>query len=85
MKLIRQQVNINKMQLSFMPAFRAPGTILRQLQEIYSAKKEYLYIAFVDFEKVFEGVPKDVAWCVLRNLGVKGWFFRYVQSMHRDA
>ena len=53
-KLIRQQVDIDKMQLGFMPRSGTTNAIfiLRQLQEKYLAKKTaFVILAFVDLKK----------------------------------
>ena len=47
--------------------------IVCQLQDKYLAKKKYLWIAFVDLEKAFDRVPREVGWWVLRYLGVDEW------------
>ena len=50
------------MQLGFMPEFGTTNTIfiLRQLQEKCLAKKKDLFFAFIDLEKAFDSVPRDV-------------------------
>ena len=45
----------------------------KQLQERYLAANKRLYMAFVDLEKVFDGVPRKVIRWVLRKLGVEEW------------
>ena len=86
-KLIREQVHINDMQFGFM---KGRGTtdaifIARQLQEKYIAKKKKLYFAFVDLEKAFDRVPRDVVWWAMRKLGVEEWLLKVVQSMYQNV
>ena len=85
--LIRKQVNIDEMQFGFMPGCSTTDAIfiLRQLQEKYLARKRNLYFAFVDLEKAFDRVPRDVVWWALRKLGVEEWLIRVVQSMYRNT
>ena len=45
----------------------------KQLQEKYLAANKRLYMAFVDPEKVFDGIPRKVIRWVLRKLGVEEW------------
>ena len=42
--------------------------IVRQLQEKYLAKNKELWMALVDLEKAFDGVPREVVWWALRYL-----------------
>ena len=61
-KIIREGISIDDMQFGFM---RGRGTtdaifILRQLQEKDLAKNKKLYFAFVDLEKAFDRVPRNV-------------------------
>ena len=59
---VRKLVKIDDMQFGFM---ERKGTtdaifIVRQLQEKYLAKKKDLWMAFVDLEKAFDRVPREV-------------------------
>ena len=61
---IRQQVEIDDMQFGFM---KGKGTIdaifiVRQVQEKFrvQGKKLYEYFGFVDLEKAFDRVPREV-------------------------
>jgi len=41
--------------------------ILRRMQEEYREKDKYLYMCFVDLEKAFDGVPRNVVEWALRK------------------
>ncbi len=86
-KLIRDMVDIDEMQFGFVPGRGTTDAIfiLRQLQEKYLAKKKNLYFAFVDLEKAFDRVPRDVLWWSMRKLGVDEWVVRLVQSMYSNS
>ena len=60
-RLITERVNIDNMQVGFMPGRGTTDAIflVKQLQEKSLDKKNKLYFAFVDLE-VFERVPQDV-------------------------
>ena len=59
--------------------------IVRQLQEKHLAANKPLYMAFVDLEKAFDQVPRDVIWWAMRKLGIDEWLVRLVQSMYKDV
>ena len=58
--------------------------IVHQLQEHLAANKP-LYMAFVDLEKAFDRVPRDVIWWAMRKLGIDKWLVCLVQSMYKDV
>ena len=39
-------------------------------------------MAFVDLEKAFDRVPREVLWWALRSLGLCEWMIRVVESMY---
>ena len=57
--------------------------ILRQLQENFSPKKKNRYFAFVDLEKAFDQVLKDVVQWTLRKTRVEEWLVNIVQTMYK--
>ena len=60
--LIRQRVEMDEMQCGFMSGLGTtdPIFIVRQLQEKDLTANKLLYVAFIDLEKVFDPVPRDV-------------------------
>jgi len=48
--------------------------MVRQIQEKFLAQKKDLWMAFVDVEKTFNRVPRDVLWWAL--IGVAEWLGR---------
>ena len=57
----------------------------KQLLEKYLAANKRLYMAFVDLEKVSDGVSQKVIWWALRKLGVEEWIVRVVQGMYANV
>ena len=41
-----------------------------------------MYFAFVDLEKAFDRVPRDVLWWAMRKVGVEEWIVRIVKAMY---
>ena len=39
-------------------------------------------MAFVDLEKAFDRVPREVVWWALRKLRVDEWLVRVIQAMY---
>ena len=86
-ELIRQRVEIDEMQCGFMSGRGTTDAIfiVRQLQEKHLASNKLLYMAFVDLEKAFDRVSRDVIWWAMRKLGINEWLVRLVQSMYKDV
>ena len=42
-------------------------------------------MAFVDLEKAFDRVPREVVWWALRYLGVDEWIVSVIKAMYEDA
>ena len=59
--------------------------IMRQVEEKHQAKKKTLYYAFVDLEKAFDRVPREVVRWALSKLGVDEWLIRTVMALYPGA
>lgn len=83
--IIRERVNIDEMQIGFMPGTGTTTAIfiVRQLQDMYLGMKRELYFVFVDLEKMFDRVPRAVLQLVMRKMRV-GWV-RVVMLMYKSA
>ena len=71
----RQRVEIDEMQCGFMSGRGTTDAIfiVRQLQQKLLAANKLLYMAFVDLEKAFDQVQRDVIWWAMRKLGIDEW------------
>jgi len=84
---LREQVNIEELQFGFMPGRGTVDAIFiaRQMQEKYRAKKKDLYFAFIDLEKAFDRVPRDVLHWALSKAGVEEWLIKAIMVMYNKC
>ncbi|XP_048585335.1 uncharacterized protein LOC125568053 [Nematostella vectensis] len=80
-KVGRSLVSIDEMQFGFVPGKGTTDAIfvVRQLQEKHLAKGKSLFFAFVDLEKAFDRVPRDILWRAMRRLDRSGSSVQYKQ------
>ena len=58
--------------------------ILRQLQEKHLVAGKPLYLAFIDLEKAFDRVPREVIWWNMKiKLKIDEWLVRIVQGSEK--
>jgi len=84
---IRQQIKIDDMPFGFMKGKGTTDAIFmaRQMQENFRVKGKKLYFGFVDLEKAFDRVSREViSWAMLK-LGVEEWLVSAVMSMYTGA
>jgi len=83
----RQQIEIDNMQFGFLKGTGTTDAIFmaRQMQENFSVKGKKLCFGFVDLEKAFDRVPREViSWAVCK-LGVEEWLVSAVMSVYTGA
>ena len=75
---------MSDMQFGFRPGRGTTDAIfiVRQMQEKYLAKKKELWMAFVDLEKAFDRVPREVVWWALRKVGIDEWLVNVIKAMY---
>ena len=54
-----------------------------QMQENFRVKGKKLYFGFVDLEKAFDRVPREVISWAMHKLGVEEWLVSAVMSIYR--
>jgi len=81
---IRQQIQVDDMEFGFMKGKGTTDAIftVRQMQENFRVKRKKLYFGFVDLEKTFGMVPREVIRWAMRKLGVEEWLVSAVMSMY---
>ena len=61
-------------------------TLLAAVQKQFSnTRNRKLYVAFVDFEKAFDTISRNILWPVLTKNGIRGKLLRCVKSMYSDV
>ena len=78
---------INDMQCGFMQGWGTTDAIciFCQLQEKHLVPGKPLYLVFIDLEKAFDRVPREVIWWSMCKLKIDEWFVRIVQSMYKEV
>ena len=79
---IRQQIVVDDMQFGVMKGKGTTDAIFmaRQIQENFRVKSKKLYFGFVDLEKAFDRVPREVISWTMRKLGVDVYVYRCKNS-----
>ena len=86
-KKVRERVKLDSMQFGFRPGRGTTDAIfiIRQIQEKYLAKGRDVWMAFVDLEKAFDRVPREVLWWALRSAGIEEWIVNVIKSLYCGA
>ena len=84
---LRKTVKIDDMQFGFSPGKGTTDAIfiVRQVQEKLLGKQKELWMAFVDLEKAFDRVPREVLWWALRHVGVEKWMVNVIKSLYEGV
>ena len=83
---LRKVVKLDEMQMVFMPNRGMTDAIfiMRQLLEKYEMAGRDLYMVFVDLEKAFDRVAKEVIWWSLRRKGALEREIKAVMEMYTN-
>ncbi|XP_071728947.1 secreted RxLR effector protein 78-like [Rutidosis leptorrhynchoides] len=59
--------------------------IIRSLMEKYREKLKNLHMAFLDLEKAYDSVPRELIWKTLNVRGVPSRYIRTIRDMYEGA
>ena len=83
---LRSIVNLRENQFGFRPGMSTePVFSWQQLQEKCRENNKDLQMVFVDLEKAFDRIPRDLIWWCLRKKGVPEEYVKIVQDMYRSS
>ena len=83
---VREMVDVDAVQSGFLPVKGTADVIFiaHQVEERYLEKKKKLSFAFLDLEKAFDQVPREVVKWAVKKLGVDECLIRSVMAMYSD-
>ena len=81
---LRMDVSISENQFGFMPGKSTIEAIylLRKLMGLYRDRKVDLHMVFIDLEKAYDRVLREVLWRCLEETGVLPWYIRIIKDMY---
>ncbi|GJN13331.1 hypothetical protein PR202_gb00023 [Eleusine coracana subsp. coracana] len=84
---LRRVTSVTQNQFGFMPGRSTMEAIflMRQLMERYREQKKDLHMVFIDLEKAYDKVPRNVMWWALEKHKVPTKYITLIKDMYRDA
>ena len=81
---LRQVIEISSTQYGFQQgkSTTEPIFALRMMQEKHLEKRQDLHMIFVDLEKAYDRIPRDIIWWALRKKNVGEEYIKVIQDMY---
>ncbi|KAD3069016.1 hypothetical protein E3N88_36896 [Mikania micrantha] len=84
---LRRETQVTENQFGFMPGRSTTEAIhiLRRLMEKYREKRKDLHMVFIDLEKAYDSVPRQVIWDALESRGIPQRYIVAIKDTYENA